>query len=68
MDFGIDYWANILVPLDNFISRGTEHYLTCSQPSYQESVFQVGWEGGWQQSLTVKKRQRDPSVRRMRKC
>jgi hypothetical protein len=21
MDFGIDYWENILIPLDNFISR-----------------------------------------------
>jgi hypothetical protein len=21
LDFGIDYWENILIPLDNFISR-----------------------------------------------
>eukprot|EP00878_Enallax_costatus_P047258 GHUV01057719.1.p1 GENE.GHUV01057719.1~~GHUV01057719.1.p1 ORF type:complete len:155 (+),score=50.51 GHUV01057719.1:302-766(+) len=39
MDFGIDYWENILIPLDNFISRGTDVYLASSNPNYQESVF-----------------------------
>ena len=27
LEWGIDYWENILVPLDNMISRGTEHFL-----------------------------------------
>uniref|UniRef100_A0A383WBL3 Importin N-terminal domain-containing protein n=1 Tax=Tetradesmus obliquus TaxID=3088 RepID=A0A383WBL3_TETOB len=41
LDFGIDYWENILIPLDNFISRGSETYLTSTSPNYQESVFQM---------------------------
>lgn len=39
--WGIDYWDNILVPLDNFVSRGTEQYLTSTSPNYQESLYQV---------------------------
>eukprot|EP00879_Flechtneria_rotunda_P022091 GHRR01023309.1.p1 GENE.GHRR01023309.1~~GHRR01023309.1.p1 ORF type:complete len:1020 (+),score=395.54 GHRR01023309.1:417-3476(+) len=41
LDFGVDYWENILVPLDNFISKGTERYLTSTNPNYQESVYQM---------------------------
>lgn len=39
MDFGIDYWENILIPLDNFVSRGTEQFLNSTNPSYQDSVY-----------------------------
>ncbi|KAL8157667.1 hypothetical protein AgCh_002392 [Apium graveolens] len=40
-DWAIDYFSNILVPLDNFISRGTAHYLTCKEPDYQQSLWNV---------------------------
>lgn len=32
---------DILVPMDNFISRGTAHFLTCKEPDYQQSLFNV---------------------------
>lgn len=35
----MDYWEYLLAPLDNFISRGTEHFLTCKQPDYLASVY-----------------------------
>lgn len=41
LDFGIDYWENLIVPLDNFISRGTAHFLSSTNPNYQESVYQM---------------------------
>lgn len=41
LEWAIDYWEHILVPLDNFISRGTERFLTCTNPNYQESVYQM---------------------------
>ncbi|KAF8071226.1 SAD2 [Scenedesmus sp. PABB004] len=45
MDFGIDYWENILIPLDNFISRGTDVFLLSESPNYQESVFAMAQVG-----------------------
>jgi len=41
MDFGVDYWENILIPLDNFISRGTDTFLNSTNPDYQQSVYQM---------------------------
>ncbi|KMZ59542.1 putative Importin-7 [Zostera marina] len=41
VDWGIDYFENILVPLDNYISRGTSHFLTCKDPNYQQSLWNV---------------------------
>ncbi|KAB1213416.1 hypothetical protein CJ030_MR5G003514 [Morella rubra] len=40
-DFAIDYFPNILVPLDNYISRGTAHFLTCKEPDYQQSLWNM---------------------------
>ncbi|CAM6037581.1 unnamed protein product [Sphagnum compactum] len=40
-EWAIDYFENILVPLDNYISRSTEHFLTCKDPDYQESLFKM---------------------------
>ena len=36
-----DYFADILVPLDNYVSRSTEHFLTCKEPDYQQSLFKM---------------------------
>ncbi|XP_065012601.1 importin beta-like SAD2 isoform X1 [Musa acuminata AAA Group] len=38
-DWAIDFFDNILVPLDNYISRSTSHYLTCKDPDYQQSLW-----------------------------
>nr|XP_043623852.1 importin beta-like SAD2 isoform X1 [Erigeron canadensis] len=38
-DWAIDFFPNILVPLDNYISRSTVHYLTCKEPNYQQSLW-----------------------------
>ncbi|VAH46983.1 unnamed protein product [Triticum turgidum subsp. durum] len=40
-DWAIDFFENILVPLDNYISRGTEHFVSCKDPDYQQSL----WKG-----------------------
>ncbi|XP_022761681.1 importin beta-like SAD2 isoform X3 [Durio zibethinus] len=32
---------DILVPLDNYISRGTAHFLTCKEPDYQQSLWNM---------------------------
>ncbi|VFQ64844.1 unnamed protein product [Cuscuta campestris] len=40
-DWAIDFFPNILVPLDNYISRGTEHFLTCKEPDYQQSLWNM---------------------------
>ncbi|XP_042481836.1 importin beta-like SAD2 [Macadamia integrifolia] len=40
-DWAIDFFPNILVPLDNYISRSTEHFLTCKDPDYQQSLWNV---------------------------
>nr|GEX97830.1 importin beta-like SAD2 [Tanacetum cinerariifolium] len=40
-DWAIDFFPNILVPLDNYISRSTVHYLTCKEPDYQQSLWNM---------------------------
>ncbi|RLM75616.1 importin beta-like SAD2 [Panicum miliaceum] len=40
-DWAIDFFENILVPLDNYVSRGTEHFLTCKDPDYQHSLWKA---------------------------
>lgn len=40
-DWAIDFFENILVPLDNYISRSSEHFLTCKDPDYQQSLFKA---------------------------
>ncbi|CAN8280002.1 unnamed protein product [Cochlearia groenlandica] len=41
VDWAIDFFPNILVPLHNYITRGTDHYLTCKEPDYQQSLWNV---------------------------
>uniref|UniRef100_A0ACD5Z4B3 Uncharacterized protein n=1 Tax=Avena sativa TaxID=4498 RepID=A0ACD5Z4B3_AVESA len=38
-DWAIDFFENILVPLDNYVSRGSDHFLTCKDPDYQQSLW-----------------------------
>ncbi|KAF0929515.1 hypothetical protein E2562_021766 [Oryza meyeriana var. granulata] len=38
-DWAIDFFENILVPLDNYVSRGTDHFLACKDPDYQQSLW-----------------------------
>ncbi|XP_050214915.1 importin beta-like SAD2 isoform X2 [Mercurialis annua] len=40
-EWAIDFFSNILVPLDNYISRGTAHFLTCKDPDYQQSLWKM---------------------------
>ncbi|XP_010999999.1 PREDICTED: probable importin-7 homolog isoform X1 [Populus euphratica] len=40
-DWAIDFFPNILVPLDNYISRGTAHFLACREPDYQQSLWNM---------------------------
>ncbi|XP_034903469.1 importin beta-like SAD2 isoform X1 [Populus alba] len=40
-DWAIDFFPNILVPLDNYISRGTAHFLACREPDYQQSLWKM---------------------------
>lgn len=40
-DWAIDFFPNILVPLDNYISRSTAHFLTCKNPDYQQSLWNM---------------------------
>ncbi|XVF84412.1 hypothetical protein PTKIN_Ptkin17bG0035100 [Pterospermum kingtungense] len=40
-DWAIDFFPNILVPLDNYISRGTVHFLSCKEPDYQQSLWNL---------------------------
>ncbi|CAK9170620.1 unnamed protein product [Ilex paraguariensis] len=40
-DWAIDFFPNILVPLDNYISRSTVHFLTCKKPDYQQSLWKM---------------------------
>ncbi|BDA47636.1 Importin-7 [Coccomyxa sp. Obi] len=37
-EWAIDYFENILVPLDNFISRGTDTFLSGRNPNYLQQV------------------------------
>lgn len=41
MDFGIDYWEDMIIPLDNFISKGTTTFISSTNPNYQESLYQM---------------------------
>jgi hypothetical protein len=41
VDFGVDYWEDMIIPLDNYISRGTQTFLASTNPNYQESLFQM---------------------------
>ncbi|GFR51383.1 hypothetical protein Agub_g13813, partial [Astrephomene gubernaculifera] len=38
-EWAVDYWENILVPLDNYISKDTERFLSCAAPDYRTSLF-----------------------------
>ncbi|KAM1142778.1 hypothetical protein FF1_031788 [Malus domestica] len=40
-EWAIDFFPNILVPLDNYISRGTAQFLTCKEPDYQQSLWNM---------------------------
>ncbi|CAD5166944.1 unnamed protein product [Musa acuminata subsp. malaccensis] len=40
-DWAIDFFENMLVPLDNYISRSTAHFLTCKDPDYQQSLWKI---------------------------
>ncbi|OIT27271.1 importin beta-like sad2 [Nicotiana attenuata] len=37
----IDFFPNILVFLDNYISKSTTHFLTCKDPDYQQSLWNM---------------------------
>lgn len=37
-DWAMDYFENMLIPMDNYISRGTQRFLTCKDPDYLGSV------------------------------
>lgn len=40
-DWAIDFFPNILVPLDNYISRSTAHFLACKETDYQQSLWNM---------------------------
>ncbi|XP_058093575.1 importin beta-like SAD2 isoform X2 [Magnolia sinica] len=40
-DWAGDFFENILIPLDNYISRSTAHFLTCKDPDYQQSLWNM---------------------------
>lgn len=55
MDFGVDYWEDLLIPLDNYISKGTATFISSTNPNYQESLYHMvehtltgakSWAGG----------------------
>ena len=37
-EWAVDYLENLLVPLDNFISRGTPHFLAGTSPNYLQQA------------------------------
>lgn len=37
-DWAMDYFENMLIPMDNYVSRGTQRFLTCKDPDYVGSV------------------------------
>lgn len=39
-EWAVDYFENMLVPLDNFISRGTDHFLAAEE-NYPKSVYDL---------------------------
>ncbi|KAH7682960.1 Exportin-2 C-terminal protein [Dioscorea alata] len=40
-DWAMDFFGDVLVPLNNYISRSTEHFLTCRGPDYQLSLWSI---------------------------
>ncbi|KAM7253398.1 hypothetical protein ACFE04_026016 [Oxalis oulophora] len=40
-EWAVDFFPNILVPMDNYISRGTAHFLSCKEPDYQQSLWNL---------------------------
>ena len=40
-DWAVDYFENILVPMDNFVSRGTEVFIASRDPNYLAITFHV---------------------------
>jgi len=41
LDFGVDYWEDLLIPLDNYVSKGTATFVNSTNPNYQESLYQM---------------------------
>eukprot|EP00850_Spirogloea_muscicola_P016520 SM000134S26963 [mRNA] locus=s134:343998:351525:+ [translate_table: standard] len=39
--WAIDFFDNVLGPMDNLISRSTEHFLTCQEPNYQQDLYNM---------------------------
>jgi hypothetical protein len=37
-EWAVDYLENLIVPLDNFISRGTPHFLAGTSPNYLQQA------------------------------
>lgn len=42
MDWAGDFLEEMVVPLENYISKGTEVFLTCKNPDYLTCINQVG--------------------------
>ena len=40
-EWAFDYFENIIVPLDNYISRGTDVFLASQNPNYLNQVLGV---------------------------
>ncbi|XP_018682806.2 importin beta-like SAD2 isoform X1 [Musa acuminata AAA Group] len=40
-NWAIHFFQNMLVPMDNYISRSTAHFLACKDPDYQQSLWKV---------------------------
>ena len=40
-DWAVEYFENILIPLDNYISRGTQRFLTSKNPDYLGSAYNL---------------------------
>eukprot|EP00850_Spirogloea_muscicola_P013908 SM000097S24761 [mRNA] locus=s97:152586:160145:+ [translate_table: standard] len=39
--WAVDFFDNVLGPMDNLISRSTEHFLTCQEPNYQQDLYNM---------------------------
>ncbi|GBG85770.1 hypothetical protein CBR_g40497 [Chara braunii] len=40
-EWAVDNFEYIINPIDNYISRGTEVFLTCKEPNYPQSLFKM---------------------------
>eukprot|EP01023_Acetabularia_acetabulum_P004528 TRINITY_DN11915_c0_g2_i1.p1 TRINITY_DN11915_c0_g2~~TRINITY_DN11915_c0_g2_i1.p1 ORF type:complete len:685 (+),score=130.97 TRINITY_DN11915_c0_g2_i1:224-2056(+) len=40
-DWAIDYFEDILVVFDNFITKGNDRFIQSRNPNYQDSIFQI---------------------------